>query len=156
MRAIKLLVASVTSLACLAGLAACAESSSPTRAAFVSKADAVCKKFNNESGKLTATLTAKSTDADFAKLVKEQLVPLFKKQLSEIRTLGFPAADKAQLDKLLNDSDKLADQIYADPIKFVNSATDPFADINNALAAYGMTECGNSTTATTAAGPSTT
>ena len=90
------------------------------------------------------------------KLVKEQLVPLFKKQLSEIRGLGFPKADEAELNRLMNESDKLADEISADPIKFVNLENDPFADINSALASYGMTECGEPTTTdTTAAGPST-
>ncbi len=144
-------------LASLAGLVACSDSSSTTRAAFVSKADAVCKKFNDESDKVTATLTADSTEEEFVKLVKEQLVPLFKKQLAEIRGLGFPKADEAELNRLMNESDKLADQISADPIKFANLETDPFADINSALASYGMTECGDpTTTESTAAGPSTT
>ena len=156
MRPFKLLVASVT-LACLAALAACANSSSPTRAAFVSKADAVCKKFNDESDKVTATLTADSTEDEFVKLVREQLIPLFKKQLSDIRSLGFPEADKAELNRLMDQSETLADQISADPVKFANLETDPFAEINSALAGYGMTECGDSTTTdTTGASPPTT
>lgn len=156
MRSLKFLVASIT-LASLAGLAACADSSSSTRAAFVQKADAVCKKFNDESDKLTATLTAESTEDEFVKLVKEQLVPLFKKQLAEIRGLGFPKADEAELNRLMTDSDRLADEISADPIKFVNLETDPFANINSALASYGMTECGDpTTTGSTAVRPSTT
>src|SRR5258707_8593186 len=107
-------------LASLAGLVACSDSSTTTRASFVSKADAVCKKFNNESDKVTATLTADSTEEEFVKLVKEQLVPLFKKQLAEIRGLGFPKADEAELNRVMNESDKLADQISPDPIKFPN------------------------------------
>jgi hypothetical protein len=155
MRTLKVVVASV-SFVCLAGLVACADSSSPTRAAFVSKADAVCKKFNDDSDKLSATLTATSTEADFVKLVKEQLVPLFKKQLADVRAIGFPEADKVELNRLVTDAEKLADEIAADPVKFVNRETDPLEDISRALAAYGMTECGESTTDTTAASPSTT
>ena len=111
------------------------------------------QEIHDDSDKLSATLRP-TARGDFVKLVKEQLVPLFKKQLADVRAIGFPKPTKSSSTGW-SPMRKSSRRDRRRPIKFVNRETDPLEDIT---APRGIRNDGvrESTTDTTAASPSTT
>jgi hypothetical protein len=69
------------------------------------------------------------------------LVPNVTGQIAAIRKLGFPSADKAQLDATLKEASQVLADIKKDPVGSLTGDSDPFAAVNSELSAYGLTTC---------------
>ena len=66
---------------------------------------------------------------------------------SDVLKTCFEADNRHQVPKLaaiLDDTDAALDRLAADPIGVIDSGRDPFADVNQRLNAYGLTDCGAS------------
>ncbi len=111
------------------------------RAAFVEAANRICR----EGSDALAGGEPDATDQDaMAAYITGTFVPAVRRQLDEIRALGFPPGDEAELAAILDDTDAALDRLAADPIGVINSGRDPFGDVNARLNAYGLTDCGAS------------
>jgi hypothetical protein len=133
-------------LASVLALAACGSSSkdkAPSKAAYITKADNICKAGNTVVNGLAAKLTKDSTEADFAAL-KAATVPALRGQIKSLRALTPPSGDadtvKGIYDQVDAATGKLAATAPADIPAFFNS--DPFAAANKAATDYGYKECG--------------
>lgn len=116
-------------------------SNDTARAAFTEAANRICR----EGSDALAGQEPDATDQDaMAGFITGTFVPAVRRQLDDIRALGFPPGDEAELAGILDDTDVALDALAADPIGVINSGRDPFADVNARLNAYGLTDCGAS------------
>jgi uncharacterized lipoprotein len=127
-------------------LAACGSDSkdkAPSKAAYITSADNICRAGNKVTNGLTANLTKDSTEADFATF-KAAIVPALRGQTKSLRALKTPSGDAAKLKGIYDQVDaataKLAATAPADVPAFFNS--DPYAAPNKAAVDYGFKECG--------------
>jgi hypothetical protein len=121
-------------------------SSASTKSEFVKHADAVCKDFNAQIQKGVDDLPENTSQADVARFSLNTLVPLFRDQIDELRTLDVPAADSDEVQQMWDDldsgTDELEQQLKDDPAAAFSSKFDPFGGVNEALTKYGLEECG--------------
>ncbi len=128
--------------AALLGVACSSSTKSVSKADFVSKANAACKSMN-------ATLSAKganvTTDAQAKVFILDTAVPEEQKTLAALKALGYPAGDKAALDKLYADLQASIDKLKANPL-IINdpSFTAESKKLNVAFDALGLeAQCGS-------------
>jgi hypothetical protein len=139
-------------LALVVGGAACsssggddADAPAPTKAEFLKDANAICKTANSAIERAADEAGLNEEDApdeDAVAFVTDTFIPSVQGQISDIRDLGFPGADKEELDKLLTEADERADEVADDAEGYVAADEDPFQDVNQRLYDYGLTECG--------------
>ncbi len=70
--------------------------------------------------------------------ILEVVVPSIRQQLADIRELGFPEGDEETIEGILTDAEAVLDQTESD---LESVGPDPFADVNERMAEYGMSEC---------------
>ncbi|HUA10528.1 MAG TPA: hypothetical protein VMA83_00820 [Solirubrobacteraceae bacterium] len=138
--------AGAATLAALAiGLAGCGGSSSPprtaasapTRSQFLAKANAICAKGDPALSAATFRL-ATVHGAQRAALVRTRYVPMIEAQISAIRSLGAPAAERAAVAQML--SVVQADLARLDRHPDLD-AVDVFADFARVAHPFGLTAC---------------
>lgn len=121
-----------------------------TKAAFITSADAICKKTDAEITTAAAKLREKSSKTgtlpkqDVVNFFKGTSLPAYDDLVRQLGALTPPAGDQAKVDGLLSTLASAVDTVKADPRKFVSrTAEDPFADFNKRAKAYGMKVCGS-------------
>ena len=141
-------------LACAlaSALAACGGSSYKglSKADFVTRADAICKADNAKFADAAKGIGDNPTLAQVKSLFSDQLLPMFRSEVSELRALKPPKADRAAVKKLLDEVATGADQIEsatkkATTLKELQDLTPPALDqANKDAKAYGLKVCGES------------
>jgi hypothetical protein len=126
-----------------AGVAPNASASVPaiTKPAFVAKANAICTAGNAKLDKAGSKLGSSPSDKQLKAFVLGVFIPNVAGQIAAIRKLGFPAADKAELDATLKEASAVLAGIKKDPTSVLTATTSPFAAVDAKLSAYGVTEC---------------
>ena len=133
----------------------------PTKAAFVAKANAICKSVNDASAKLSPPSSdptkVKSTDLPAWNQFLLKVLPYGQQQQSQLKALTAPAGDQttvasifAKGDQVLADVQALqsaaaAGNVNAFETAFKKSETDGSA-ADQAASSYGLTQCGSSST----------
>jgi hypothetical protein len=140
MRRTHLLLAATIGLGALSG---CGGDDSISKADFVKKANAICRKGDADLQKATSGLGQNSSKDEVVSAIKDKVVPNIQGQIDDIRGLGFPKADKDKLDGILDDAESVLGKVKDDPEGMMNSS-DPFASINKSFVAYGLKDCGSS------------
>ena len=108
---------------------------------FISEANEICSQGNAELqaaaeerlGQGLATLEARDAFAT------ETIVPNVRRQIGDIRALGIPEGDEDAVSGFLEEAEGILDQLKRAPESF---SADPFAEVNQDFAAYGLTACG--------------
>jgi hypothetical protein len=127
--------------------------SSLSKAAFIKKADEVCKKGGERTQSEFAAyikeegISAKNepTQAQFAEVSEGIQVPAFKRQAGELRALGAPAGDEAEVTAFVDAIDEGIEKVEeADPKEALESASPMFAKADKLAAEYGFKVCGKS------------
>jgi hypothetical protein len=126
----------------LAALTGCGGGGGISKAAFLKKANAICKKGNAELAKATSSIDPSDKDAAIS-AIKDKVVPNIQGQIDDIRDVGFPKADKDKLGGIFDNAQSVLDKVKDDP-EAIMSSDDPFADINKDFGAYGLTDCASS------------
>ncbi|MEA2425059.1 MAG: hypothetical protein QOH13_1469 [Thermoleophilaceae bacterium] len=138
---IAVLAALVASLA----LAACGSSSDskPTKAEYITKADAICKKADTEiNAQAQKQFGNKApTDAQVTTFTHDVVLPKIEKESSDLKALDKPKGDDAQLNALFASLDKSINTAKSTDGTLDNST---FADANTKAKAYGLKVCGQS------------
>lgn len=142
-RKVSSLVAFIT---CLGLISSCGNDDSTnstiSKPEFIAKADAICTEYNDALEEKTSELASDATEEQVLAFVTDVLIPEFGNMIGEIRDLGFPAADKALLDGLMDETDVVLEQLTQDPASILTAEESPFASINSQLLDYGLTVCG--------------
>jgi hypothetical protein len=142
MRSTSWLLAATIGLGALTGCGGGGDSDI-SKADFVAKANAICKKGNAAIEKEGSKLGADSGKDEISSFISDTLIPNVQGQIDDIRDLGFPKADKAKLESVFDGAQSTLDGIKDDPEKAIGS-DDPFAETNKSFTDYGLTECASS------------
>ena len=108
---------------------------------FLIKGNAICKTGSAKLDAAASKLGDNPSNKQVKAFVLGVLVPNVAGQIAKLRKLGFPAEDKAQLTSLFQAADQVLVQFKRDPVGSITADTDPFADVNAQLRAYGLTTC---------------
>lgn len=150
------LIATFFGLVAIAAIAAGCGSSSdnggppPTKAEFISQADAICKQGNTEiesdfeafakkNGLGENEEPSKAQQVEFSETV---LVPNVKNQTEELRALEAPSGDEGEISAMLDSLDEGVEETEADPEALFKSQLDPFGPANKMAQQYGFKVCG--------------
>jgi hypothetical protein len=111
-----------------------------TKAAWIAKADAICKQGNQEINQAAQQQfgNQKPTESQVQQFTKDTLVPKVQSQVDQIKALGAPSGDEDQVSKLLDTV-----QADIDKAKSANNIENSiFADGNALARQYGLKVCG--------------
>jgi len=133
------------------GLAACGSSDDSsdngdvlTNAELVSKADAICTKYSDKLSKIQkdSGLNAQSTAADVTAFISDDIVPLYKDQIDELRTLQ-PNDDDADSYNAVIDTLESELKVVEDDPEGSLKSQDPFAEASKKAKDFGLESCGS-------------
>lgn len=119
-----------------------------TKAEFVSKANAICKKASTEldAAGQKAFGSKEPTTAQIVAYINDTLLPKVSQQLDDIDKLKPPKDMQADVDSLLktarDDVSSVKKDVKADAEKLIQG-DDPFADANKKADDLGLKECGS-------------
>jgi ABC-type glycerol-3-phosphate transport system substrate-binding protein len=111
-----------------------------TKQEFITQADAICQKVNDELDAASERLSTKTTDAQFETFVNDELVPNVQSQVDQIGELVPPEADQEQINELLDSANDGVDEMAQDPSQVQYG--DPLVEANTLAADYGLRVCG--------------
>ena len=114
-----------------------------TKAAWISKADAICKAGNDQ---INATAkqqfgNKKPTEAQIQQFTQNTVIPNTADQIDKIKALGTPTEQGSQAEAVVNSAEATVNRVKADP-SLLTGKSDPFAQTNQMAKAYGMKVCG--------------
>ncbi len=153
----RLIVLFAGAVAVVLAVSGCGSSDDPsgasiTKAQFVKKADASCKKgkekIRADFAKYVKEREDKGqdlsnpTEDDFAEVVDVVLVPDVEEEVEEIRDLGAPSGDEDQVDAILEAREDGLEAAEAEPKAVVVSGKNVFAQATKLAKEYGLEVCG--------------
>jgi hypothetical protein len=144
----------VTIMAILLGLVACGGSdddSSPTltKAEFIKRADAICKKADAKQESAVRAYEkenpeALSTPAGQEEFILDIGLSPITVELDEISELGVPEGDEQAVNAIVSGFEDAVAKVEADPFS-VASGPGPFLGVNKLTKAYGFKDCADLT-----------
>jgi hypothetical protein len=116
---------------------------------FVKQANAICAKTNQELIKTSEDFTkeknlsesSQPTDAQLGELTN-LVMPAINQQVEELRALGAPAGDEAEVDAILSAVEVAIEEGEQDPATIYGADGGAFARANRLAVAYGLEKCG--------------
>lgn len=120
------------------------DSSSISKAEFVSKANALCTSFSETISKPEVALGPGSTEEQVTTFITDVLVPEFSNTINAIRGLGFPDGDEVALEEMLAETEKVLAELASDPGATLTMLESPFTSVNSKFKDYGLTVCAES------------
>jgi hypothetical protein len=124
-------------------------SASLSKAEFIKEADAICKEGGKQAQSEFAAFLKESkipegkepTDAQWEEIGTQILAPVLQQQVDEIRQLGTPAADEAQIEIFLEGVDKAVEEVEEKPV-IAKEPSELLADAHRTIKGYGFKVCG--------------
>ena len=113
--------------------------SSPSKAEFVAKADAICKQGSQqiEQAAKETFSGGRPTPQQEQQFITQTVVPQSQSQIDQIRALGAPAGDEDQVNRILD-----AAQAATDQVKSTSDIEESsFAQANALAKQYGLVAC---------------
>jgi len=111
-----------------------------TKAEFVEQGNEICRQGNEEVEQAGQALTQGDV-AEFNAFVLGTLVPSIQRQINDIRALGIPEGDEKLINGILDDAEADLKRLEADPSLLQRQDSDLFADVDQRLDDYGLTDC---------------
>jgi hypothetical protein len=113
-----------------------------SKAEFIAQANQICRAGSAELARVS--LDPDTSPEELQQIVVATVIPNIRKQVADIRALGFPAGEEAKLDGVFDQVEQILDQARANPAGMLDESTDEFAEVNQQLTAYGLDTCGES------------
>jgi hypothetical protein len=118
-----------------------------TKAEFLKKGNAICKKGNREINQGAHKFFGKGKKPGHGAMIKfatGTLIPSVQRQISGVKALGAPKGDEAKVKEIVTTAQAALDRGKKDPNLLVSNKRDPFAKSNKLTKAYGLKACGGS------------
>jgi hypothetical protein len=117
-----------------------------SKATFIAKADAICKRGDNAIEKAGNAIFSKDKNPPKAvveKFATDTVAKQIQGEIDDIRALGAPAGDEKTIDAMLADVQDGVDLIKSKPSTInENDTPAPFKAANAKAKAYGLKKCG--------------
>jgi len=115
----------------------------PTKAEFVTQANAVCKSAIDKVSDSSTDLGENAPDEELVQFIKDEYIPTIKDELSQLQELTPPEGDEDSWDEILTAFDDGISGVEDDPEAAVAGNENPLADASEKAKAYGLKICGN-------------
>ena len=144
-----MLAATLTLVLVAAGCGSKSTSTTPklTKAEFLAKGNAICKKGNEQinlaANKAFPKSKGKPSQAQLIKFATSRIIPSVQSQINGVKALGAPKGDEAKVSAIITTAQAALDRGKQDPALLLSSKRDPFAKSNKLAKAYGLTVCGS-------------
>lgn len=141
------LAATLTLVLVAAGCGSSSKSTTPklTKAEFLAKGNAICKKGNDQinaaANKAFPKSKGKPSRTQMIKFATDTLIPSVQSQINGVKALGAPKGDEAKVNAIITTAQAALDRGKKDPAVFISNKSDPFAAANKLGKAYGLTVC---------------
>jgi hypothetical protein len=117
-----------------------------TKAEFLKKGNAICKKGNQQIGAAAQKLFPKSkgkpSAAQLNKFATGTIIPAVQGQINQIKALGAPKGDEAKVKAIVDAAQSALDKGKKDPALLTANGPGPFKQANQLTTSYGLTVCG--------------
>jgi hypothetical protein len=122
--------------------AGCGGSSTPsiTKAAFLSKGNAICARGNATLNTAAAKLGKNPSRAQIVAFEKSTEIPSIQAQITGIRALGAPSGDQTTVTSMLNLAQTDLNKLKSNPL-LIAGKINPFTSFANVAHPYGLTAC---------------
>jgi len=114
-----------------------------TTEAYITKADAICTKGDEENAAAVKAAfgNQQPTEEEATAYMTDDLVPALETQLEDLRALTPPEGDADTVNEIYDGLEDALNKIKDDP-KTALTSEDPFADVTAEAEAYGFKSCG--------------
>ena len=112
-----------------------------TKAEFLAKGNAICKKHRKQQDTARAALGKNPTKAQATTYVTSVLVPSIQTSLDELKALGAPSGDQAKVTSMLNLAQSDLTKIKSNPALVVTATKNPFTNFAKIAHPYGLRAC---------------
>ncbi|MDP2775362.1 MAG: hypothetical protein Q8O61_17550 [Nocardioides sp.] len=109
-----------------------------SKAEFLEQGNTICSAGNLAVDEIGGSVD-KHDQEQLLTAIKEQVVPLVRGQLDDLRALGYPDGDKEILEAIYADTEDVLDSWEDDPSQALTD--ERMAPINERLGDYGLTKC---------------
>ena len=139
----------VLASAVLAGCGGGGDSDTPTKAAFIKQADAVCKQADEEQTEALEKLAAKKgslaklSTAEQQNLAVELGLPPVQKEAEELTELTPPSGDESKVEAFIGAIEEASKKAEADP-SLLTAGAGPFGKADQLGKSYGFEACAES------------
>lgn len=131
------------------GLAACGSSDDSSgdtlsKSDLITQADQVCSKYNDQLTDLQADsgLNAGSSKEEIVAFISDEIVPLYKDELADLRELNPSEDDSEAFNDILDTLETELNQVEDDPAATISESS-PFAGASAKAKEFGLTVCGS-------------
>lgn len=115
-----------------------------TKAQFLKQGNAICKKSEEERGKVIAETSAKFSGKEFTLKQQEDLIlqvlPTYENAATKIEELGAPEGDEEKVEEIVKAMEEAAVQVKASPGTALETNV-PFKEANELVEKYGLDSC---------------
>lgn len=115
----------------------------PTKAEYITEADAICTSMQQEFQAAALQLNANPEDVAALGTFQDAATALVRDHVSQLRALTQPVGDEAVLENVYSELDGAADTIESTPTADLLTINDPFENADAAAQEYGFTVCGS-------------
>jgi hypothetical protein len=147
-RTCAILIGALAIAAIVAGCGGDDETTELSKAEYVKKANAACKKIGLESsGELTAYLSKNAKDGSLSQAQQEELlgnvvIPSVEKQIDMLEELGIPESGEAPVGALIDELERVVQTAEEDPLKVAGESA-PFGKAETVADEYELEFCGH-------------
>jgi len=111
----------------------------PTKAAYVTEADAICAADSEKITNLSANLPTDLNDPVVTDAITNEILPIYREQLTKLRELTPPEGEEETTAAIYDALETGLDQVEEDPQALGERKT--FADANEKASAFGLVDC---------------
>ena len=113
----------------------------PTKAAYITEADAVCQSDQAKFEEIAADLPDDIEADESQAAISDEIVPLYHDQIEKLRAITPPEGDEDATAAIYDAVDDSLSKLEEDPSALADSST--FDEANTLATDYGLTVCGN-------------
>jgi len=115
---------------------------SSTKADFVQRAEAICKKGEGEQLQLILSYKKQHPAAEEEELIKPAAIPPLENEIGAIKALDIPEGGEQEVNTWIKEFEATLQQVKRDPSMLVDLRENPFEKANKLAAKYGLETCG--------------
>jgi hypothetical protein len=112
-----------------------------TKAQFLAQGNAICTQGNKNLAGPEKALGTSPTEAQFAAFITGPFKSEVQRQITALRALNAPSADKATVKHIFDLAQSELDSVTSNPKAAESATVSPFKQFQTAVHAYGLTAC---------------
>jgi hypothetical protein len=113
----------------------------PTKSAYITEGDAICSADQVKFEAIVKDLPNDVEAPESQKAITDEIVPLLRNQVEQLRDLTPPEGDEAATAEIYDEVDQALNKVEQDPSALDSAST--FEKANNLATDYGFEVCGN-------------